>query len=741
MIIKKYLIICCFTFLFLILFFSHTGILHAGAPVGMGPGATGSGLIDTFDWWNTTASGCIPSVTFPAHICTGHTVQGDTYYFTGLLADGSIIGTVNDYSTPNCLGSCNFGVLKLAAFSWATPSATRIDEVNSMSSFNTGADYFAWRGKCGSTDTTGNCTGGWHSRTLLALDGKLYIPVERQYGYPRDATLIESADGGATWKNPYTVHHSGSASAGGDMPKCGATTNATDPCSDASYPDSIMWPMTTSDGPFFYQFGRDGALPTNVGGDCDPTTWVCVMFSDEAGGGGVGAYVGRVSRANLPNLNSSDWTYVSALDANYQATWSSSFSARVPVLRLSSSSNDVRRPLGVWSAPTYIKEFNSYLLLGADYGGPPGHHMYMFSSPGPFGPWTLIGVKTSPVVQWIGFATPNLGMEYTVVSTNPPHIQVTIVTENKDAVTAGSPYFTKWDLVLGRQVAGDAAVYTDTGLARLNSGWQFTAGDVPGTFNRKGLVWAFDFMDHGGVVGSYPFFHDVANSSAVMIPCFTDGGEWCGNISSGKGAGEISTGIQLSAGYAGRYESNISDMNFGSTGGNQNAPSAMQGNGSYTVATIFRYDSGQFDDYTGIWQTGNSSSDNTQVGLSYKANTADHLTLSWIGRSFTAPSFTMTAGDWYFITTTVQANGSTPTAHIWAGASGALTDIIAGVSRAGSGTATPNVAAGPLILMPSRGEVSYAGLMVYNRALSNAEVQSLYQSFKSKMAERGVTVQ
>ena len=49
MIIKKYLIICCFTFLFLILFFSHTGILHAGAPVGMGPGATGSGLIDTFD--------------------------------------------------------------------------------------------------------------------------------------------------------------------------------------------------------------------------------------------------------------------------------------------------------------------------------------------------------------------------------------------------------------------------------------------------------------------------------------------------------------------------------------------------------------------------------------------------------------------------------------------------------------------------------------------------------------------
>jgi hypothetical protein len=36
---------------------------------------------------------------------------------------------------------------------------------------------------------------------------------------------------------------------------------------------------------------------------------------------------------------------------------------------------------------------------------------------------------------------------------------------------------------------------------------------------------------------------------------------------------------------------------------------------------------------------------------------------------------------------------------------------------------------------------SYAGLLVYSRALSDAESAGVYQSFKIKMAERGITLQ
>ena len=143
---------------------------------------------------------------------------------------------------------------------------------------------------------------------------------------------------------------------------------------------------------------------------------------------------------------------------------------------------------------------------------------------------------------------------------------------------------------------------------------------------------------------------------------------------------------------------------------------------------------------TPFWYTGDSSGDNTQVGLYYKTNTANNLTLSWIGRAFVAPTFTMTAANWYFMAATVQANGSTPAAHLWIG-NATLTDAIAGVARSGTGTATPNVSASPLRMMPGRGSVSYAGLTVYNRALSYLDCASLYQSFKAKMAERGVTEQ
>jgi hypothetical protein len=400
------------------------------------------------------------------------------------------------------------------------------------------------------------------------------------------------------------------------------------------------------------------------------------------------------------------------------------------------------------SGPVYLKEFHSYLL--ATYmnylDGTHIERVTLYTSPSPFGPWKVAGTSPSN----IGFAAIAPGLEYTVVSTNPPHIQVTVVTNynGHPGANGGVPTFSKWDIVLGMQPYGngDVPAYTDTGYGRINSGWQFGAGDVPGTFIRNGLVWAFDFQDQGGTAGSpYPFFHDVANNSAVLYPCYTDGGVHCGQLVSAKGLDALADSIRVNHGYSPRFESSISDLNTGVAGGNQNAPAAMQGNGTFTVAGVFRSDEAT---HGAIWATGNPAGDNAAVELVLQ-DTTSYLGLDWgsryYGHRYFHSGFAPTPGTWYFIAAVVTAGSTAPAANLWVGVGGVLTDELSGVSRGGSGTVTPAVTATPLVLGYDASSIgpseSYAGLLVYNRALSYMECASLYQSFKIKMAERDVTVQ
>jgi hypothetical protein len=120
----------------------------------------------------------------------------------------------------------------------------------------------------------------------------------------------------------------------------------------------------------------------------------------------------------------------------------------------------------------------------------------------------------------------------------------------------------------------------------------------------------------------------------------------------------------------------------------------------------------------------------------------------------------MTQGNWYFVAVTVQAQGGacgtncTPTARIWVGGAstpGKLDDVNAGIAytAANNPTAkTPAVSAAPFMLGTSptfHGQagalMSYATVMVYERALPSVEVQFMYRSMKAKMAARGVTLQ
>jgi len=718
--------------------------LLAQAPMGIGPG----GKVDSFDWYAATASGCTAGA---GEMCVGGGVnsrpQGDTYYFTGWASDGTVIGSFNDGVSRNC--GNNLAVLKLVSFDWSNRNASKIAEVNCMSDYSPNSDAPAgWLRHCTSTDSYADGGCGWKSRAPLVKGGLLYLPVERQIGSgaqsTHDATIIVSADGGATWKNPYTLHHGGATSATGDAPHCDAASYST-PCLAASYPESIMWPaipMGLADNLAFLQYGKDGSLPTDITDDCNPQVYTCAVW----GVGNIGGSIGRVLNTDLPSLDATKWQYVASLDTRYKPTWTSTFSARNPVITFSPfTDSDVARPRGVGGPPVYIKEFHCYLWLGFRYN--PDQISFLVS-PSPFGPYKQIGNMPG----YIGFVTPSLSTGYTVISTNPPHIQVTVITDYKGHSDAGGgvPSFSKYDIVLGPQPYGNGDVpsYLDTGLGRVNSGWQFTAGDVPGTFSRNGLVWAFDFMDHGGVVaGGYPFFHDVANNGAVLYPCFTDVGTVCG-VMNNKGLNLLSNGIQVQDGYSARYESNTSDLNTGATAGNQNIPSAMQGNGTFTVAGIFRLDPSSSTGPYWVGGTPSGAGGNQSVGL---FNNGGAYSLEWgapgvVGGYHYLSAFSPTVSSWYFVSAVVTAGAPNPAASMWVGQSGALVNVLSGVSRTSTGgTQTPAVAAGPLVLGFSGGyhtiSASYGGLLVYNRALSKLDCDMLYQSFKAKMKDRGITLQ
>jgi hypothetical protein len=307
---------------------------------------------------------------------------------------------------------------------------------------------------------------------------------------------------------------------------------------------------------------------------------------------------------------------------------------------------------------------------------------------------------------------------------------------------------------------GENPRYNNVNGVSANAGYVLSDSHATGTLPRSGLEWAFDFYDHGGNTAATGIsgFHDVANGVAFLLPCRSGLCGW----NAGQGMTLQPFGASINDGYGANLVSALHDtpqtIAIGATKSAtagltlQSAPAAMQGNGTFSVAGVFRYDGGGFNQVP-IWMTGDYSGSNTMVALSYPSASGGPLELGWgvnANRWRYNSGFSLTAGNWYFITCTVQANGATPIAHMWVGVGGSLVDKIAGVSRAATGgtpVQTPNVAATPLVLgFDSVGAThtvkgSYAGLFVYNRALGQSEIGLMYQTVKAKMALRGVTLQ
>ena len=144
-----------------------------------------------------------------------------TFVYNGATASGAVVSGMNDggrnwlADMPSCEG--NVFLTKLPGIDYANPSRHREEKFSCLS----GRYDSQW-----APAPTGTCTAGyngfcdWKSRNPFSVDGKLYLFVYRQEGpgnfFSSDATLIMSADRGATWANP--AHVGVSTNANGDYP-------------------------------------------------------------------------------------------------------------------------------------------------------------------------------------------------------------------------------------------------------------------------------------------------------------------------------------------------------------------------------------------------------------------------------------------------------------------------------------------------------------------------------------------
>lgn len=754
-------------------------LLVAQQSIGLGPGGStlSIGLVDTFNWHAATPSGC------PGGMCvgSGNILKGDTIYANAWFANASllpftsglpIVATVNDATTTVCSGGVNIGVIQMAGFSWTNRNAGYFGDINCMFSYGSSINEPAgWFGHCtNGDDGTQGC--GWKSRTPFVQGGKLYLPVERQISSGsttvHDATMIRSDDGGLTWRNPATIAASGAAVSNGDAPLCGAVNNSIGSnCLAASYAGSIMW----SAMPFEFsawnaiQYGQDGAtMPSGVLDGCDPNTYRCFFSGEQE------MAIARVLITDLPNLNVANWQYYTCPNLSdsfrcsglLSSSWTSTLANRSSTLygvdptRRSASYYSIHN--GIFGM-AYIKEFHAYLATGYSNWGGDSAPIY-FWAPAPYGPWVQVAVapptnySAAPTNSFFpGFFSPSLAMPYTVISTNPPHVLLTGVADTGQFFSNTTPFFTQIDLQLGKapNYPGNNVKITNKIFYTVNAGFTFTDAHTKGTFPLSGMTLAYDFYDHGGLTAffdSVPGFHDVLKGNQFMLLCANT--VTCGSWNPGQGSNLTDYGVQMvNGGYGPQFKSVNSISNWTET----NAPAAMTGNGTFTVASVFRMDT---DNFTAapVWWTGDASGTNTGIGLiagnvfdkpfriAWGSNTQNHYQL--------LTAFTPVLGNWLFCATTIQANGASPITHLWCGVSGALVDLAAGIGRTvtgGTPIATPAVAAAPLRFAREAPTVtdninaSYGMIMVGSKVFSYPELQVMYNSAKIAMARRGVTVQ
>ena len=338
------------------------------------------------------------------------------FTFNGASIKGSLVSHVNDggrnwlADSPSCEG--NVFLTRITDIDFRKNTAVE-EKLTCLS----GRYDQAWDPAPPGTCTKGNrndCY--WKSRSPFSIDGRLYLFIYRQEGpanyYSGDATLIMSADGGATWTNP--AHVGASKRGDGDYPSGPGGPD---------YPAAIMWPQSFPapnrlGHAMIVQMCQDGSIDCPAGPavqGCDPARYACFWVES---GDWRASFLGRVSRANLPHLRASEWEYFQGGDGTRDDRWAGGAAGLASAAPLKGA--------GTLSNMVYLKDLGVYYMTA--WGAHKIDHAW---APHPWGPWTEFLGEDFPWAEMGTFPTPILATAK-VTSKDPVRVQIVVAATRYD---------------------------------------------------------------------------------------------------------------------------------------------------------------------------------------------------------------------------------------------------------------------------------------------------------------------
>lgn len=287
--------------------------------------------------------------------------------------DGSIYAVSDDSLGWQGASSSNFQISQLSGFT----NSLMGSNINVMASWGTEVQN-------GSDGSDYKATG------LISVGGVLYLTTTRQINpvpFPfitaeANAQIIKSTNHGSSW-------------------------TPTPPSTAAPYA-SPMFSGSTNPNPSFIQYGQDYQSQTadNSG------TYVYATSNDGSWNNGNALYLGRVSIANLPNLNGSDWSYWQGGDGMINANWGA-WPTAAPLIQNSKKVGALTQMqyfprLGRRGCYVYTNWFYPSVAAGSISWDTTTTEWDSYIGEHPWGPWVLLGTKMWNSEPGVGLYSPNI---------------------------------------------------------------------------------------------------------------------------------------------------------------------------------------------------------------------------------------------------------------------------------------------------------------------------------------------
>lgn len=366
---------------------------------------------------------------------------------------------------------------------------------------------------------------------------------------------------------------------------------------------------------------------------------------------------------------------------------------------------------------------STHLILTTNYAGSTGSASYLLYLPGMYGFFAI-------------------NRHYTrTINTTPFTIRTVVTANTGNYQVVGTLVWQQFDMVVAPQLTGNSQL----GKSKL----RFSTGSSKGTIPRTGLYAYFDCWDNnffnsgtGSIYAPWTYCADIASPRPGLVLSTLNAAGTVANSSS-SGITWEATGPAMIKSTARRFELRTLDIANSLVG-----PTAFSGNVAWTVNIIVNVDSlpggGQ-----GLWQFGNTAGQFMELQINSVLN---QLLMEVKGATSggyvnTTSSYGgLTAGAWHMITVTKAVGGLTVDSGATVGTTRIYVDgvnapLAIGVAMVGNPATTANT----LQVMyagngPGGTSGKLGGFGAWTRALSSPEVYRMYQTLKTNVAARGITL-